>query len=125
MKFSSRVGVLDSEEKTRFERLLFRSTRGNCLARFAKVDRPISDPASGNSRSTVVFIILFKSEVIGTIVDKICYSFDAHQYPIPDHANFGHAERFDVLIQETMSELADAQALRHVQLHICLRILLF
>lgn len=39
MRFSSVTGVVDSSEKARFERMLFRSTRGNCYVRFAGIEQ--------------------------------------------------------------------------------------
>jgi len=44
MKFSSITGVIASEEKSRFERMIFRATRGNCYVRFAPIEKPIIDP---------------------------------------------------------------------------------
>jgi V-type H+-transporting ATPase subunit a len=47
MRFSSITGVVASEEKSRFERMIFRATRGNCYVRFAPIKQPITDPESG------------------------------------------------------------------------------
>mmetsp|Transcript_28849 Transcript_28849/g.89164 ORF Transcript_28849/g.89164 Transcript_28849/m.89164 type:complete len:109 (+) Transcript_28849:724-1050(+) len=107
MKFSSVVGVLNMDEKMRFERMLFRSTRGNCLARFADVSRPITDAISGKAENKIVFIVFFKSEVIATIVNKICAAFGARQYPVPDHTAPGDTGRLDLIVHELSSELAD------------------
>ena len=108
MKFSSTVGVVNVEEKARFERMLFRSTRGNCLARFAEVERPIADAASGKPERKMVFIVFFKSDVIGTIINKICGAFGARQYPVPDHTALGDSARLNAIVRETTAELADA-----------------
>ena len=37
MRFSSITGVVSTEEKSRFERMNFRATRGNCFVRFAPI----------------------------------------------------------------------------------------
>ena len=108
MKFSSTVGVVNVNEKARFERMLFRSTRGNCLARFAEVERPIADVASGKPERKMVFIVFFKSDVIGRIINKICAAFGARQYPVPDHTALGDAARLNTIVRETNAELADA-----------------
>ena len=110
MKFSSTVGVLNADERARFERMLFRSTRGNCLVRFCQVERPIADAASGKPENKMVFIIFFKSEVIGAIIDRICGAFGARQYPVPDHATLGDATKLRTMIHETTVELADASS---------------
>ena len=111
MKFSSKVGVVNTEEKARFERMLFRSTRGNCLARFAEVERPIADAASGKPERKMVFIVFFKSDVIGSIINKICGAFGARQYPVPDHTALGDSGRLNTIVRETTAELADANSL--------------
>jgi len=107
MKFSSTVGVVNANEKARFERMLFRSTRGNCLVRFAEVERPIADVASGKPERKMVFIVFFKSEVIESIINKICGAFGARQYPVPDHTALGDAARLNTIVRETNAELAD------------------
>ncbi|CAN0445093.1 unnamed protein product, partial [Hapterophycus canaliculatus] len=47
MKFSYMAGVVAADDRSRFERQLFRTTRGNCYVRFAEIEQPISDPATG------------------------------------------------------------------------------
>mmetsp|Transcript_9743 Transcript_9743/g.29231 ORF Transcript_9743/g.29231 Transcript_9743/m.29231 type:complete len:662 (+) Transcript_9743:792-2777(+) len=127
MKFSSVVGVLNMDEKMRFERMLFRSTRGNCLARFADVSRPITDAISGKAENKIVFIVFFKSEVIATIVNKICAAFGARQYPVPDHTAPGDTGRLDLIVHELSSELADAREVllknRELRLALCSRLM--
>jgi len=83
MRFSSITGVVDSGEKLRFERMIFRSTRGNCYLRFAEIEQDISDPETGSPSHKHVFIIFYKSTSIETKVKKICDAFSAHRYSIP------------------------------------------
>eukprot|EP00629_Pelagomonadales_sp_RCC1024_P005790 CAMPEP_0119269228 /NCGR_PEP_ID=MMETSP1329-20130426/6713_1 /TAXON_ID=114041 /ORGANISM="Genus nov. species nov., Strain RCC1024" /LENGTH=866 /DNA_ID=CAMNT_0007269225 /DNA_START=41 /DNA_END=2638 /DNA_ORIENTATION=- len=126
MKFSSTVGVLNISEKARFERILFRSTRGNCLARFADVERPIADAVSGKSEHKMVFIVFFKSEVIGTIINKICDAFGARQYPVPDHTTLCDSVRLAKIVREISAELSDAREVllknRELRLALCSRL---
>jgi V-type H+-transporting ATPase subunit a len=126
MKFSSTVGVVNANDKARFERMLFRSTRGNCLARFAEVERPIADAASGKPERKMVFIVFFKSDVIGSIINKICAAFGARQYPVPDHTALGDAARLNTIVRETTAELADAREVllknRELRLTLCSRL---
>jgi len=127
MKFSSKIGVVKADEKTRFERMLFRSTRGNCLARFAEVERPIADASTGAAGvKMMVFIIFFKSEVIGSIVNRICSAFGARQYPVPDHTQPGDAAKLDSYLRDTFSELTDAREVllknRELRLALCSRL---
>ena len=49
MSFSNISGVINTHERSRFERMLFRSTRGNCYVRFAPLSsQSIAQDADGN-----------------------------------------------------------------------------
>jgi len=109
MKFASTVGVVRAEERVRFERMLFRSTRGNCLVRFADVERPLADATTGAPERKLVFIVFYKSDVIGAAIERICQAFGARQYPVPDHTQSGDARKLDALARETAAELSDAR----------------
>ena len=84
MRFSSITGVVATEEKARFERMIFRATRGNCYVRFAPIKQPITDPETGSLIEKCVFIVFFKSLSIETKLKKICDAFFAHRYSLPD-----------------------------------------
>lgn len=60
MRFSYLAGVVDAENRSRLERQLFRTTRGNCYVRFAEIREPIRDPVTGESIMKLVFIVFFK-----------------------------------------------------------------
>jgi V-type H+-transporting ATPase subunit a len=47
MRFSSITGVVATEERTRFERMIWRATKGNCFLRFVPIKQPITDPNTG------------------------------------------------------------------------------
>jgi len=81
MSFTNIAGVLPSSDKEQFERMLFRSTRGNCYVRFADIEEPLVD-ATGQKVSKVVFIIFFKSTAIETKVKRICDAFSAHRFDL-------------------------------------------
>ena len=84
MRFSSITGVVSSEERQRFERMIFRATRGNCYTRFAPIEQPITDPQTGTLVEKSVFIIFYKSQSIEVKLKKICDAFGAHRYVLPD-----------------------------------------
>lgn len=46
MRFSFLAGVVNEEDRGRFERMLFRATKGNVYTRFAEIDLPIVDPVT-------------------------------------------------------------------------------
>mmetsp|Transcript_33975 Transcript_33975/g.81334 ORF Transcript_33975/g.81334 Transcript_33975/m.81334 type:complete len:883 (+) Transcript_33975:58-2706(+) len=106
MRFSSITGVVSTEEKVRFERMIFRATRGNCYVRFAPIKQPITDPESGALVEKCVFIIFFKSLSIETKLKKICDAFFAHRYSLPD---MDDAPAVDRMLTENAQELVDSR----------------
>ncbi len=44
MRFSHTAGVVAAVERSRFERMLYRATRGNCFYQFMDIDQPLTDP---------------------------------------------------------------------------------
>lgn len=106
MRFSSITGVVSTEEKVRFERMIFRATRGNCYVRFAPIKQPITDPETGSLIEKCVFIIFFKSLSIETKLKKICDAFFAHRYSLPD---MDDAPAVDRMLTENAQELVDSR----------------
>ena len=106
MRFSYISGVVTNEEKNRFERMIFCTTRGNCYLRFAEIEEPLTDPVTGQYAKKSVFIIFYKSESIEKKLNKICDSFSAHRYSIPSPDN---TEAIDLSLQENMQDLMDSQ----------------
>ena len=106
MRFSSITGVVASEEKSRFERMIFRATRGNCYVRFAPIKQPITDPESGQLIEKSVFIIFYKSESIEIKLKKICDAFQAHRYSLPDMDDAGSVDK---MLTENAQELVDSR----------------
>eukprot|EP00529_Nitzschia_sp_RCC80_P004738 CAMPEP_0113505270 /NCGR_PEP_ID=MMETSP0014_2-20120614/35213_1 /TAXON_ID=2857 /ORGANISM="Nitzschia sp." /LENGTH=911 /DNA_ID=CAMNT_0000400543 /DNA_START=18 /DNA_END=2753 /DNA_ORIENTATION=+ /assembly_acc=CAM_ASM_000159 len=106
MRFSSLTGVVSTEDRLRFERMIFRTTRGNCYVRFAPIQQPITDPQSGQLIEKSVFIIFFKSSAIEVKLRKICDAFQAHRYvlpPLDDHT------AVDRMLTENAQELVDSR----------------
>ena len=106
MRFSSITGVVSTEEKTRFERMIFRATRGNCYVRFAPIQQPITDPKSGLLIEKCVFIVFYKSIQIESKLKSICDAFDAHRYSLPD---MDDAPAVDNMLTENAQELVDSR----------------
>jgi len=106
MRFSSITGVVSMEEKGRFERMIFRATRGNCYVRFASIEQPITDPNSGLLVEKCVFIVFYKSLSIETKLKKICDAFGAHRYTLPD---MDDAPAVDRMLTENAQELVDSR----------------
>jgi len=106
MRFSSITGVVSVEEKVRFERMIFRATRGNCYVRFASIKQPITDPMTGMLLEKCVFIVFYKSLSIETKLKKICDAFAAHRYSLPD---MDDAPAVDRMLTENAQELVDSR----------------
>jgi V-type H+-transporting ATPase subunit a len=106
MRFSSITGVVSTDEKVRFERMIFRATRGNCYVRFAPIKQPITDPETGSLIEKCVFIVFFKSLAIETKLKKICDAFLAHRYSLPD---MDDAPSVDRMLTENAQELVDSR----------------
>jgi V-type H+-transporting ATPase subunit a len=84
MKFNCISGVVSTDERNRFDRMIFRTTRGNSLVKFTEINHPIIDPDTGLSTSKSVFLIFYKSKTIDIKLKKICDAFQAHRYTLPD-----------------------------------------
>jgi len=106
LRFSSITGVVASDEKVRFERMIFRATRGNVYVRFAPVMEELKDPETGKSISRIVFVVFYKSLSIEVKLKKICDAFGAHRYALPD---IDDAPAVNRMMTENKQELVDSR----------------
>jgi vacuolar-type H+-ATPase subunit I/STV1 len=105
MKFSFLTGSIAVSERGRFERMIFRATRGNCYTRFAEIDEPVVDPQTGMDVEKVVFIIYYKGTSIETKLKKLCDAFNARRYTVPD---LHDTEAIDSQMRENRVELEES-----------------
>ncbi|GFP95167.1 v-type proton ATPase subunit a3 [Phtheirospermum japonicum] len=77
-------GLVPREKSLAFERILFRSTRGNVFHRQVSVEKPVIDPVSGNKVEKNVFVVFYSGERAKNKILKICDSFGANRYPFTD-----------------------------------------
>jgi V-type H+-transporting ATPase subunit a len=82
MKFAMLTGVVESDVRNKFERMLFRITRGNCFIRFDPIDDLIVDPETAEKMKKEVFSIFYKSETIERKLKKVCDAFKAKTYEL-------------------------------------------
>ena len=106
MVFSNISGVLPSEDRIRFERMLFRSTRGNCYVRFSLLSEKAVD-AYGERISKICFIVFYKSAAIESKIIRICEAFGAHRYDLSD---LNHLEKLEGIQRANHMEMLDAKA---------------
>ncbi|KNC52902.1 vacuolar proton translocating ATPase 100 kDa subunit [Thecamonas trahens ATCC 50062] len=80
-------GLLEQTKMARFERLLWRATRGNHILRQCTEAVELSDPASGEPVSKIAFIVFFQGARLRTKITKMCESYGANLYETPDTAS--------------------------------------
>ncbi|BFG34321.1 hypothetical protein CerSpe_205940 [Prunus speciosa] len=77
-------GIICKSKALRFERMLFRATRGNMLFNQASADEQIMDPLSTEMVEKTVFVVFFSGLQAKTKILKICEAFGANCYPVPE-----------------------------------------
>lgn len=105
MTFSNVAGVLPTADKVRFERMLFRATRGNCYVRFSPLSSKALD-AEEKPIDKVAFIIFYKSTAIEGKIKRICDAFSANRY---DLRNLNRPSELDIQQQQNHQEMTDAK----------------
>ena len=74
LSFTRLYGVMRQTERSSFERMVYRTTRGNCLVRFAEA----APDSLGVDR--VVFMAMYNSAIIDKKVKRICEAIDARTF---------------------------------------------
>jgi V-type H+-transporting ATPase subunit a len=88
--FSNVAGVIPQEEQARFERTLFRATRGNTFTHFQQIFECMLDPKTGREVKKSVFVIYFQdnrssggASAMSEKIHRICASFGVNTYRWP------------------------------------------
>ncbi|XP_058829554.1 V-type proton ATPase 116 kDa subunit a 1-like [Topomyia yanbarensis] len=87
------AGVIPRERIIGFERMLWRVSRGNVFLRQAPIDKPLTDPRSGDEVHKIVFVAFFQGEQLKSRVKKVCSGYHASLYPCPNE----YTERAEML----------------------------
>ncbi|XP_052200901.1 V-type proton ATPase subunit a1-like isoform X1 [Diospyros lotus] len=98
-------GIISKSKVLRFERMLFRATRGNMFFNQAPADEKILDPASTEMIEKIVFVVFFSGEQAKTKILKICEAFGANCYPVPEDIT-----KQRQLTREVLSRLSELEA---------------
>ncbi|KAL7201880.1 hypothetical protein ACSBR1_033554 [Camellia fascicularis] len=98
-------GIISKSKALRFERMLFRATRGNMLFNQAPTDEQIFDPVSTEMVEKIVFVVFFSGEQAKTKILKICEAFGANCYSVPEDIM-----KQRQLTQEVLSRLSELEA---------------
>jgi V-type H+-transporting ATPase subunit a len=122
MTFSNVAGTLPSGDRIRFERMLYRATRGNCYVRFSQLSGRAQD-AYGNHIDRVCFIVFYKSSAIEQKIKKICDAFAANRYDMNDLNRPGELDNRQRLNEK---EMLDAKTIldknTEAKLKICMEV---
>ncbi|GAA0163650.1 ATP synthase [Lithospermum erythrorhizon] len=97
-------GIICQSKISRFERMLFRATRGNMFFNQAPAGDQIMDPASSEMVEKTIFVVFFSGEQARTKILKICEAFGANCYPLPEDTM-----KRRQIIQEVISRLSDLE----------------
>ncbi|XP_065865690.1 V-type proton ATPase subunit a1 [Euphorbia lathyris] len=98
-------GIIPRAKVPRFERILFRATRGNMLFNQASADEEIMDPVSAEMVEKTVFVVFFSGEQARTKILKICEAFGASCYPVPEDIT-----KQRQITREVLSRLSELEA---------------
>lgn len=99
------TGMVSRAKFSSFERVLWRSTRGNLFMKHSEIEEAIQDPQTGEMLEKNVFIIFYQGERSQTKIKKICESFSANVYNCP---NTSQARK--TLLQEVNGRIEDLEA---------------
>ncbi|CAJ0928731.1 unnamed protein product, partial [Mesorhabditis belari] len=97
-------GVLPSDKKQVFERVLWRTCKRMAFVRMADIDYNFIDPNTLKPLSKAVYIVVSKGESLKQIVHKVCECFSAGEYPCPKTSK----ARQSALV-ETLTRIQDLQ----------------
>lgn len=79
-------GVISPEKVVNFERILWRTTRGNLFLRKAETI-PLKDIVTGVTENKFVFAIFVQGQTLKIKIQKVCESFGAHLHQCSENRN--------------------------------------
>jgi len=91
------AGAMARERIPLFERILWRSCRGNVLLHHGEIEEPLEDPLTGEKLQKNVFLVIYQGEQLRNRVKKICESLKATIYPCPEKAADRRDTGYEVL----------------------------
>ncbi|EDV27659.1 uncharacterized protein TRIADDRAFT_63670 [Trichoplax adhaerens] len=79
-------GVINRDHLAAFERVIWRTSRGNAFFRHVEIETPLEDPKTGDMISKCAFMIFLQGNHLRSRMMKICEGFSATVYPCSDNA---------------------------------------
>jgi V-type H+-transporting ATPase subunit a len=113
IRFSRVTGVINTNDRSAFHRLVFRFSRGSCYLRFFDIfegpqeeEVVFTDPLTGEFVHKTVFIAVFPGSKLRDKIDKICEAFGARIHDVPDVETVG---AFESQIRDVTQWLAESE----------------
>eukprot|EP01095_Lingulamoeba_sp_RSL-Kostka_P005115 TRINITY_DN1646_c1_g1_i1.p1 TRINITY_DN1646_c1_g1~~TRINITY_DN1646_c1_g1_i1.p1 ORF type:complete len:844 (+),score=333.58 TRINITY_DN1646_c1_g1_i1:2169-4700(+) len=78
------TGVIKRSKMPLFERILWRTTRGNLFLRQQEIETWLKDPVSGEYEEKNVFIVFYQGQKAADKINKICSAMNVNLYPCPE-----------------------------------------
>eukprot|EP00871_Galdieria_phlegrea_P003893 jgi/Galph1/4504/GphlegSOOS_G3162.1 len=97
-------GVISIDVLNVFERIIFRVARGNCLCRFSEIEEVFYDENLKQHVRKSVFVIFCPGKELSQKIERVCETFGAHMYHLPDEEEGRRA-----LIAQVSSRLRDVE----------------
>lgn len=104
MRFKHIAGILSTEDKVRFNRIVFRASFGQAVVRFADIPVDLLDE-HGNAHAKSVFAVFYRGKSLTSKLDRICQAFSASLHDIP---NFARTQEVISALAETRSVISDS-----------------
>jgi len=98
------AGVVPRAEQGRFERALFRASRGNVFTTLTPIQEKVVDPKTGATVDKSVFVVYFQN-MVGSMrekVVKVCQAFGVNMYTWP--SNPETAKKQDMALTKQVAE---------------------
>lgn len=87
LRFAHLAGIISTEEKTRFGRIVFRASAGHAVCRFADCYDPLYSPLTGQKEQKSVFCIFYRGKTLGAKLERIAAAFNAHSHDVPSFSS--------------------------------------
>jgi V-type H+-transporting ATPase subunit a len=89
---STMMGTIPVGQRVGFDRMLFRTTRGNAYVTFSDPFDDCVDPQTGEKVPKCVFCVVYIGAAVQRRIIKMCEFFQARRYPVPENAQQVQAE---------------------------------
>jgi len=97
------------EEQDRFNRLIFRATRGNAIVIFREFTNPITDYMGRQFMKSVFIVIFQEGEFIRDRIIKICDSFLSDRFEIPYGGFTSRLQDLEIKIRDAKKILTNTR----------------